>query len=95
MRNNVFWLCGDAGDNSSLSMRTTTQALHSILFCTHFVRNMRITLSTSALVLRVLCAQKTKPFQSITSLVFPAIHSPYYYVCSDLSKKLINNRRCA
>lgn len=95
MRNNVFWLCGEGADKQRLGLGTKSRDMHSILFCTLFVRSMSITNRVSARLFRVLCAHKNRAIQSISVLVFPIIPSPYYYVCSDLSKKLINNRRCA
>lgn len=78
-----------------MDLGTSRVVVHMGSFCTQFVRNLWVKISASTQLMRPTSAQLFSSFESVVVGVVPITHSPYYYVCSDSFKKLINNKECA
>ncbi len=91
----VSKLWGKPVESLRMDMSIKQVVIHMGSFCTQFVRNLWVKISASTQLMRPNSAQLFSSTESVDSIVMPITHSPYYYVCSDSFKKLINNKECA
>lgn len=64
-----------------------TQSLY-----TYFVRSLWVMITVFTRLFQYLCTQILDSFISVSLVLFPTTHSPYYNVYSFYSKKFINNK---
>lgn len=76
----TFPSCGRLVGNLRTALRTTARFVPSPNFCTNFVRSLWVNYTFSTRVMRTACAHFYYEFLSVSSLLVPTIHRPYYYV---------------